>query len=260
MAGWLSWSYWYVLPFAVVVAMLANASGFSGGVLFQPFFYLVLDLPIHQSIATGVATETIGMSSGAFRYVRMGKVDLAAVRRLFPAVTVGVVLGLVFFVHAPRDLLRLTVGLVVGAIAVLQLCLAGARRYGTADRADGAVLRRHAWVAALAGTSSAGTGTGVAELHQPLLEQRGGLATKRANATAIFLEAGADWIITAVNLSLHNLRLDILIFSATGVFIGAQLGALLSPRLPDRLLRSIFAVCVLGIGTFYVTTSVANLL
>ncbi|NUT46196.1 MAG: hypothetical protein HOV94_02580, partial [Saccharothrix sp.] len=73
------WEYWYVLPFAVVVAVVANASGFSGAVLFQPFFAFVLGLPVHQSIATGVATETIGISSGSARYLVMRKVDLPAV-------------------------------------------------------------------------------------------------------------------------------------------------------------------------------------
>lgn len=259
MVGSFSWSYWYILPTAMAVAILANASGFSGGVLFQPFFYLVLNLPIHQSIATGVATETIGMSSGAYRYLRMRTADLPAAKRLFPAVTLGVVLGLVFFVRAPRDVLRLIVGLVVGGIALTQLHFARSRQYGTAAHADLTALRRRAWVSTLAGTFSACTGTGVAETHQPLLEHWGGLATKRANATAILIEAGADWIITLVNLSLNNLRPDILIFSVPGVILGAQIGARSSPYLPDRLLKTTFALSVLTIGIFYTITSLTNL-
>lgn len=257
MTGWFSWDYWFVFPYAVVVATVANASGFSGAVLFQPFFNFALGLPIHQSIATGVATETIGMSSGASRYLAMRQVDLKAVRRLLPAVAAGVVLGLIVFSHAPRDLLRLVVGVVVGGIAIRQLYQVGLRHYGTAPSADLAVLGRSTWVSGLAGTFSASTGTGVAEIHQPLLEQRAGLATKRANATAIVIEAAADWLITIANLTLGNLRLDILAFSATGVLIGAQFGATWSPRLPDHLLKSAFATCVLGIGAVYVITSLS---
>jgi uncharacterized protein len=259
MTGWLNWDYWYVFPCAVAVAVIANASGFSGAVLFQPFFNLVLRLPVHQSIATGVATETIGMSSGATRYLVMGKIDLAASRRVLPAVAAGVALGLFVFVQAPRGLLRLLVGLVVGVLALGQLYQAGTRHFGTAEHADLAALRRIRWLSTLAGTFSACTGTGVAEMHQPMLERRGGLATKRANATAIFIEAAADWLITTVNLSLGNLRLDILLFSASGVLIGGQIGALVSPYLPDRLLKTAFAVCVLGIGAFYVGTSLPGL-
>ncbi len=81
----INWDYWYVFPYAVAVATIANASGFSGGVLFQPFFNFALRLPIGQSIATGVATETIGMSSGACRYFLMRKIDLAAAKAMLPA-------------------------------------------------------------------------------------------------------------------------------------------------------------------------------
>ncbi|MFO0890885.1 MAG: sulfite exporter TauE/SafE family protein [Isosphaeraceae bacterium] len=89
---------------------------------------------------------------------------------------------------------------------------------------------------------------------------RGGLATKRANATAIFIEAIADWAITMVNLSLGNLRFDILVFSASGVVIGAQIGAICSPYVPDRMLKIAFALSVFAIGMIYVATSLRGIL
>jgi len=256
----LALEYWYVFPVAVAVAFVANASGFSGAVLFQPFFNFVLQVPIAQSIATGIATETIGMTSGAGRYVLMRKVDGRALLVLLPPVLMGVALGLFFFARAPRDWLRLTVGLVVGGIALYQLGLACRGHFGLRPHADLTELARHRWRALLSGAFSACTGTGVAEMTQPLLEHRGGLATKRSNATAIAIEAVADWGITLVNLSLGNLRADILVFSVSGVLIGAQLGALSSPRLPDRLLKTTFAVCVLGIALVYVVTGLRRLL
>ena len=65
----MSFEYWYMFPVAVVIAILANSSGFSGGVLFQPIFNLFLQLPIQASVATGIATETVGMTSGTIRYI-----------------------------------------------------------------------------------------------------------------------------------------------------------------------------------------------
>jgi hypothetical protein len=46
---------------------------------------------------------------------------------------------------------------------------------------------------------------------------------------------------TLANLLLGNLRFDILVFSASGVLIGAWL----SPDVPDRLRKTIFARCML---------------
>jgi uncharacterized membrane protein YfcA len=254
-----SLDFWFVFPCAVLVAVVANASGFSGSVLFQPFFYFVLRLPLGQSIATGIATETIGMSSGAFRYLLMKQIDGAAVKRLLPAVLAGVLAGLFIFARAPTPLLRLIVGLVVGGVALYQLLLAWRGHVGVCATADLATLGRHRWRAFFAGSFSACTGTGVAELSQPMLEQKGSLATKRANATAIALEGLADWGITLVNLSLGNLRFDLLLFSASGVLIGAQIGAWLSPRVSDRLLKTVFSLCVLCIGAVYTVTSLQTL-
>jgi uncharacterized membrane protein YfcA len=249
-----------VFPVAVLVAVTANASGFSGAALFQPFFHFVLRLPLAESIATGIATETIGMSSGASRYLAMRQIDGAAVKKLLPAVAAGVVAGLFVFSQAPRDWLRLIVGLVVASIALYQLFLVWRGRFGRATEADLEALGRCRWRAFVAGSFSTCTGTGVAELQQPLLEHQGGLATKRANATAIALEALADWAITLVNLSLGNLRFDILVFSASGVLIGGQIGAWLSPHVPDRVLKTVFALCVSGIGTVYTVTALEALL
>jgi uncharacterized membrane protein YfcA len=167
--------------------------------------------------------------------------------------------GLLVFSRAPRELLRLIVGVVVAGVALQQLHTAFRGWQGTHAEADLRLLDRHRWVGVIAGSFSACTGTGVAELHQPFLEQMGGLATRRANATAIALEAIADWGISLVNVSLGNLRFDILVFSGTGVLIGAQLGARLSSRVSSRLLKTLFAACVLGIGAIYVTTGLKGL-
>lgn len=254
-----SFEYWYVFPAAVFVAIVANASGFSGGVLFQPFFNFVLQLPLGQSIATGIATETFGMSSGAYRYHRMRQIDRKAVTKTLPAIIVGVFAGLFIFCYAPSALLRLIVGLVVAAIAIRQLVFVGRRRVGVHLTANLIALGRRRWTSFMAGVFSASTGTGVAELHQPLFEQTGGLRTKRANATAIAVEAIADWTITLVNLTLGNLRFDVLVFSVSGVLLGAQVGAIISPYMPDRLLKTIFSLCVLSIGLVYVVTSLKSL-
>jgi uncharacterized membrane protein YfcA len=245
----MDFSYWYVFPVAVLVSVIANASGFSGSVLFQPFFNFVLRVPLSQSIAKGIATETIGMSSGAYRYFKMGMVDWRAVLKVLPFVVVGVVSGIFVFIKLQIGL-RLIVGVVIFGIASYQLYLAwrGEREGKGQLTSNFNRLRQYC-----AGVFSACTGTGVAEMHQPMLESVG-LNTKNANATAIMVEALADWGITVVNLSIGNLRYDILLFSVSGVMLGAQLGAIISPRLPSALLKCVFGLSVSAIGLIYVFT------
>jgi uncharacterized membrane protein YfcA len=259
----LNLEYWYIFPLAIFVCILCNASGFSGSVLFQPFFNFILQIPIAQSVATGIATETIGMSSGAFRYWRMGnKIDIKAVKKVFPYVYAGIATGIFLFVFLPKIWLRLVVGCSIFSIASYQLYLAYLGKFGVNDRADIKILEspKSRIKSFLAGVSSASTGTGVAEIHQPLFEQDAGLATKKANATAILIEALGNWFITLLNIKLGNINYEILIFSSSGVLIGGQIGPLISNYVSDRILKVIFGISVSCIGLIYIVTSLQKIL
>lgn len=255
------WQYWFLFPTAITVCILATASGFSGSVLFQPVFYFILRIPLAQSIATGIATETIGMTNGAVTYALMRDaktgIDRQALRSVVPFVIAGVLAGIIFFVYAPRPLLRFMVGIVIAAIAVYQVYLAGANKLGSKTTTDLRMLAKphNRIYQFLAGAFSAATGTGVAEMHQPLFEVRGGLATLKANATAICIEAIADWTITLTNIKLGNLRYDILVFTVAGVLVGGQIGPRIAKYIQPRIAKIIFGISVTTIGAIYIVTS-----
>tara|TARA_B100001939_G_scaffold219657_1_gene189074 strand:+ start:2362 stop:3042 length:681 start_codon:yes stop_codon:yes gene_type:complete len=219
-----------------------------------------------QSIATGIATETIGMTWGATNYIlskHKGKaIDFKAFRAVVPFTTLGVFVGLFLFVYAPMPILRFIVGFVIASIALYQIWLAGENKLGTKKRANLVILtKNHNRIYQFfSGTFSATTGTGVAEMSQPMLEEKAGLMTLRANATAILLEACADWIITATNLKLGNLRFDILIFTVSGVLIGGVIGPRLAKYLNPRIMKIIFGISVTTIGFIYIVTSWNDLL
>lgn len=258
----MNFEYWYVFPVAICVATLSNASGFSGSVLFQPFFNFILQVPIAQSVATGIATETVGMTSGAFRYWRMGKIDFKAIRKVFPYVYCGIAAGIFLFVFLPKIWLRLLVGIVIFLIASYQLYWAYLNQMSTHYRADPKVLGsfKSKIKSFFAGVFSASTGTGIAEIHQPMFEHDAGLATKRSNATAILIEALGNWFITLLNIKLGNINYEILIFSASGVMIGGQIGPLISRSIPDRLLKMAFGISVAFIGLVYIVISLTTIL
>ena len=262
----MDWHYWYLLPTAIAICILATSSGFSGSVLFQPVFYFILQIPLIQSIATGIATETIGMTNGAITYSLIhGEktgIDRRAVRSVTPFVLAGVLTGILMFIKAPKPVLRFTVGTVILVIAISQLHVAQTNKLGSNPTANLVTLAKPQNRVAqfLAGAFSATTGTGVAEIHQPLFEEQGGLFTLKANATAICIEAIADWTITLANLKLGNLRYDILIFTVSGVLIGGQIGPRIAKYFHPRLTKIAFGASVAMIGTVYIVTSCQELL
>ena len=249
--------YWYVFPAAIFTCIAATSSGFSGAVLFQPFFFFVLKLPVASSIATGIATETIGMTGGAIGYARMGYHDIKIWKKLLPWALTGVVIGFFFFIGLPPELLKGMVGISMILVSLTQFVSLTGKLSGFKSSTP---IQRWGPIALLAGAFSSSTGTGVAELSQPIIEHAGKVPTKRANATAILLEASADWLITLLNLKLGHIRYDILIFSVSGVLIGSQIGPRISGHLPDKLIKIVFSICVGLIGVFYIWNSMKMLL
>jgi uncharacterized protein len=236
----MDFTYWYMFPIAVVIAILANSSGFSGGVLFQPVINLGLNLPIANSVATGIATETVGMTSGASRLV------------LIMLVIPGVVVGNHALVIIDSNLLRLLLGFVLIFLAGAQLLSVARNHYGSKRDIPVEAVFPYMWIPPLGGFFSAATGTGMAETSQPLLERKMGLETRRANATAIWVEATGDWIITILNIQTGLILWNLLIFTGSGVIIGGQIGPYVAKFLPERLLKIVFSVGIIIIGVFYI--------
>ncbi|QZP39794.1 sulfite exporter TauE/SafE family protein [Halobaculum magnesiiphilum] len=88
--------YWWLLPVFMLGATIVNTVGISGSALFVPFLIFLFPLvaqPLSPSeiVLVGLVSESFGLSSSAFAFVRYGLVD----RRLAVSLVVG---GLPFVV------------------------------------------------------------------------------------------------------------------------------------------------------------------
>lgn len=248
-----SWfHYWYMFPVSIVIAVLANAAGFSGGVIFQPIYNIFLKLPVQNSVATGIATETVGMTSGALRYLFYNKLELSVGFTMIMLTIPGVVLGNFALLVINGNLLKLILGVIILFLASMQLVGAIQRSFGNRENVPIEEMYSYLWVPPIGGFFSAATGTGMCELAQPVLEKGLRIKTKRANATAILVEATGDWIITILNLHAGLILPQLWVYTAAGVIIGGQIGPYLSRYLPDRLLKIVFSISVIGVGLFYI--------
>lgn len=73
----ISFDYWIIFPLALLGAIVANATGAGGGVVFVPAFHF---LGIEQSsiIATSFAIQCFGMTAGMFTWRRLAKQRMAS--------------------------------------------------------------------------------------------------------------------------------------------------------------------------------------
>lgn len=252
----ISLQYWYLFPLAILVASLANSSGFSGGVLFQPFYNLVLNFPVQQSVATGIATETIGMTSGAIRYLWYKAVELPVGFSMVMLVIPGVIIGNHALMIMNENLIKLVLGCVILYLASVQLFSAAKQYFGQKRNIPIEEIYRFIWLPPIAGFFSATTGSGMCEMMQPVLEKGMQVETRRANATAILVEAAGDWIITILNLQGGYIMLDVLIFTGSGVLVGGQIGAIISKYLPARFMKTFFSLAVATVAIFYISKGI----
>ncbi|MBN2039777.1 MAG: sulfite exporter TauE/SafE family protein [Spirochaetes bacterium] len=248
----MSFEYWYILPVSIVIAILANSSGFSGGVLFQPIFNLFLNLPIQNAVATGIAIETAGMTSGAIRYMLFRMVELSIGFTMIMLTIPGIILGNYILLVVNGDLIKFVLGFIIFGLATMQLINAFKRSFGKKENIPIEDIYAYMWVPPIGGLFSATTGTGIAELAQPVLEKGLNIKTKRANATAILIEATGDWAITILNLHAGLIMWELWIFAGVGVIIGGQIGPYVSRYLPDRTVKIIFSLSIIVIGIFYI--------
>jgi hypothetical protein len=256
----MSFDYWFMFPLAIFTSICANSSGFAGGILFQPIYNIFLNVPIQNAVATGIATETVGMTSGSIRYYFNKMIELNIAFVMIMLIIPGVVIGNYALQVLDKNVIKFILGGVMLFIATLQLISAAKKRFGTRNSVPVEDIYPFMWIPPLAGFFTASAGAGNAEILQPLLNNGLELKTKRANATAIFCEASADWIITILNLHAGLIRFDILMFTVPGVIIGSQIGAHVSKYLPDRLLKMVFSSAVIIVGCFYITHGIQWLL
>ncbi len=252
----MSFEYWYMFPVSVVIAILANSSGFSGGVLFQPIYNLLMNIPIQNAVATGIATETVGMTSGAIRYLWYKMVELPICFTMIMLTIPGVVAGNHALLVVNGDLLKLVLGIIMMGIATMQLVSALKRSFGTRENIPIEDIYRYMWIPPIGGFFSSSTGTGICELAQPVLEKGLNVKTKRANATAILVEATADWVITIWNLHAGLIMWELWIFTGTGVIVGGQIGPYLSKYLPEKIIKICFSISIIIIGIFYIVKGI----
>ena len=252
----MSFEYWYMFPVSIVIAILANSSGFSGGVLFQPIYNLLMNIPIQNAIATGIATETVGMTSGAIRYIWYKMIELPIAFTMIMLAIPGIVLGNHALLIVNSDMLKLILGVIILGIATLQLVSAYRHFFGTRENIPIEDIYGYMWVPPISGFFSATTGTGLCEMAQPVLERGLNIKTKRANATAILVEATADWVITILNLHAGLIMWELWIFTGTGVIIGGQIGPYLTRYMPDKAIKIIFSIAIIVIGIFYIYTGI----
>jgi uncharacterized membrane protein YfcA len=249
-----------IVLFGLGIGMLVGMTGMGGGSLMTPLLILIFGINPSTAIGTDIFYSAITKIVGSWRHLKMRTVNLELVRWLaygsVPAAVAGVALIGVVEQHVSEDRLNellyavlggtlLMVGVVTLARALILRGLIDEReRFEVETRHKVAAVAIGATTGFVIGITSAGSGTVIAILLIAVYR----LAPKKVVGTdivhaAVLLSAAAiaHWVGGNIDF---GLAANILVGSIPGVIVGAAL----SDRAPQGLIRTALGLVLIGSG------------
>ncbi len=60
---------WFAFPTGILIATAASAMGLGGGILWMPFFLIVMKLRPETAVVTSLLIQSAGMASGSVAWI-----------------------------------------------------------------------------------------------------------------------------------------------------------------------------------------------
>jgi len=243
-----------LLMSGAVAGTLAGLLGIGGGVIIVPIVTLLFEghgvphgMAIKMALGTSLATIVVTAISSIYTHNRKGAVDWGLFRIMGPAVFVGSLVGAWLADIIPGDILYIAFIVFLFAVSI-QMAMSRVSAHSTLPGRVGL-----AGASTLVGVVSALMGIGGGAMHVPFLSYCG-VPVKRSIATAaavglpLSVSATLGYIIGGLDeagvppASIGYVNLPVFGGVVAASLIFAPLGATLAHKLPDLLLRRLFAV------------------
>ena len=269
--------FWWMLPIAFCIGLIATSSSVEGAVFFTPIFILVFPLvagvkivPI-EAIFLALSIELFGFGSAMLGYLRRKLVDLSIVKKVLP-VSVPVGMGFGFLAHRVPS--HITLGFLGGLMVVLSGLMLysyiaggihgedGEEREGPPTRVDS--LGRKYWYtyehgpigvswSGLGGILVGLTGIGIGELTTTTLILRNKLPVRVAVGTGIMIVFFTAFMATLVHAYVFysgelNVHWNILFMTIPAVACGGQISPFINSRVDGEKMKAFLSLIFIIVG------------
>jgi uncharacterized membrane protein YfcA len=247
-------TYWYLFPVSIGIAILAMSAGISGSNFWIPVYLIWLKIEPKTGFWLALLTMIFGFGSGIIKNVKQETINWYIVKRYLRITIPAGILGTVLVPFAPAQLLIVIFAsfvLLYGASTIYRCCNGGAEEAESHETIY--------WVrAALAGFLKGLIATGLGKLILPgILGHRKIKSPGEAvgstvvvifvvNIVAVMFRLNPTFI--AVLSANATDILHILIWVAPGVFIGGQIGPAIARRLPVLYMKFYVGVLLIFVS------------
>jgi uncharacterized membrane protein YfcA len=269
--------FWWMLPIAFCICLIATSSSVEGAVFFTPIFILVFPfaagvtlVPI-EAIFLALSIELFGFGSAMLGYLRRNLIDLSIVKKVLP-VSVSVGMGFGFLAHSVPS------RIILGALGGLMVVLSGLMLYsflaGDIHGKDGAEgegppvrvdsMGRRYWYhyehgpigvswSALGGILVGLTGIGIGELTTTTLILRNKLPVRVAVGTGIMIVFFTAFMATLVHAYVFssgelNVHWNILFMTIPAVVCGGQVSPYINSRMDGEKMKAFLSLIFIVVG------------
>lgn len=247
---------WLSFPTGILIATVVSTVGIGGGILWMPFLLFSIKLRPDTAVVTSLLIQTAGMGSGTLAFFRQRQIDIKLMLFLLSVAVPGVALGALLNRSIEPEYIKLILGLVT--LATAMVFVSSNQSYGRAGllKAKLKAARRHGWTIGAMAIASGMLSISIGELLVPLMRSKLALRMNVAIATSIATIFGVCLLGAAVHLSLGGWPdLPSLFWAVPGVIIGGQIGPRISERINDRILKEIFVFLLTLIGIHLIYNS-----
>jgi len=243
-----------VLLAVLLTAFMFAPLGLGGGMLFVPILHYLAGWPLDTAtlVVSLLLTFSVSLGSGAVHH-REGLIDVPSVRRLAPFAMLGAAAGAVI-VHLLGDALDPVFKALALTLVVWACVKVGRRLQHGVNEKDGGALRPVPLRvgAGFGGGASAVLAIGAGAIYIPVLNQFGGLPSRRAIGTSLGLMMLVVPVAILVHAGLHAGNWPeawVLVLLPACALLGAVLGARVGLRLPDVVILRVFLVllCIIAV-------------
>lgn len=244
---------WVFIPVGFCGAIIGNISAVGGGIVFIPVIIFVFHLAPVTALKVALASQSMGMTSGAIAWLQKRVVPLRALALTVPGLLLGSTVSSLV-IHPSGLLIKLLFGPVSILLGVLTLVLSrrGRRAISFEQLPPRAALPLHA-ISFVGGLVTGWIAIGEGELVAALLMLGYGVEASACIGLGVVLLSINSIYLTALHqLFLGGVPWDIAAFTGLGCVFGARLAPYLSRRSNPTVLKSIFATIAISDGVLFV--------
>ncbi|MDM8543571.1 sulfite exporter TauE/SafE family protein [Desulfococcaceae bacterium HSG9] len=236
-------------PIGILIATAVSSVGLGGGVLWMPFFLIILKLSPETAVVTSLLIQIAGMGSASQAFARQKRIDYKLALWLLLIAIPGIAVGALIVGKLKPAYMELIIGVLVMTTAFL--FVSSNQKYDDLGkaRADLAGAWPYLWVSAPASVISGMLSISMSEWLIPMMRSKLALKMSCAIGTCIFIAFGVCLFGALIHLIMGSRpNFETVLWAVPGVIIGGQIGPLITQRIDERLLKEIFIFLLTLIG------------